>query len=431
MKQTSKTHRSALLLCLFPWILTGCASSHKFDTLISKGEYKKAAEAAAQDLEDIRILATSLIVQAVQNGQEISANIDILNTSCGLLGRRALKQLCRRATRPASSHACIALAGKRLPRGPALKEYLESEFSDVRVRAARKWASELADDRLLDLLGDLDPGVRAAAIEVLGRREVGRRAQTALVSAALKNALIKDPSATVRSQVAKTGPALGEGAILDLKAALQDDNMGVRLAALQGLAMLPGPAATDILKARANGPIDEMALVAIVELRRKGETGMDSRLEDAVKSPQQIIRRSTLLRLERAKTPRRLEFIEKALKDESPPVVLLAARLLGATEKGRAPAEAALRKLIEEKTTEAPSAQNLLATWGDNESIEEIKHRLQEAEQGPEDRKALILNILDEAYRCPELASAFAALMGHDDATVRLRAARASLLSSQ
>ena len=422
MKPMPQNTSKSLIVFLTLLFSVGCSASlTRFEPLINQGQYKKAADLAAPDPESTRELATSLIVQAIKNGKNISANIDILNSSAGRLGKRTLKALCRRGSSPASDHACIARSCRRLPRKSTLRSYLTSDFGDVRARAARKWADKLDQATLISLLGDIEPGTRRAAVQALGRGFPNDKG----VASALQNTLRRDPVATVRSAAAKTGPALGEEALLALKAALRDENLGVRLAVIEGLAALGQPAATDILRNIAFGPLDEMGVVAIAELLRQGEDAMDTRLEAATQSPRLVIRKTALLRLERSGTENRRKYLEKALEDRSQTVVLLAARLLTKIKNGKPLAQKALQKIMNSDSLEAPSARNLLATLGDEKAAQITRKRLQTGGE------AEIVSILTEAYRSSKLSAGFAPLLGHKKEIVRLAAARACLLSSR
>lgn len=385
-----------------------------FEGLIHSHDYKKAALEAGSDPGAQQALAAALLVQAIEKGIDINGNIDVL-VSAGSMGKQALKRLCRNAAPPASHHACIARMWRCLPRKATLDQYLKSDYGDVRGRAARKWAHKFDKKTLLSLLEDIEPKVRRASVEAL------RQHDDPEVSASLRNTLLRDPVPIVRSAAAKSGPALGPEALLALKSALRDENLGVRLAALQGLAEIPSPAAADILENTAHGPIDELAATAIMELLRRGDEKAKPRLEALLANNRAVIRKMTLLRLAGSGVKNRETLLKKALQDTTEEVAILAADLLSKYKNGLSDGKATLRKIAAGPTLEAAPARDLLATLGDEKAIAEVKKRLFVG------GKAEILTTLKRTARCPELASSFTRLMGHETEKIRLEAARATL----
>jgi HEAT repeat protein len=239
--------------------------------------------------------------------------------------------------------------------------------------------------------------------------------------ALLEEALRRDPVPRVRARAARCPAGLGAEPLLALKAALGDANLGVRLAAIEGLAATGDPAALAIVEELARGPLDVEAVAAAAELCRAGMEVGRERLDAALEDERPSLRKAALLRLERAGVEDRDALLEGLLADESPEVVLLVASLLGTREELGAEVRDALGKLVDEDGASAAAARDQLAVLGDGESVEAVGQLLAEAEE------AEALTVLRRVRRAVGLAPIFVGLMGDARLEVRLAAARAVL----
>ncbi len=403
-----------LLLALV--LAAGCAPSIAgFEKHLDAGEYAEAVASAGDDPTMQVELAALVLERAATDGVQTPRSIDALAWG-GKPGKRALKRLTERAPEPVSRQAQIALMGGRPPSADVLAAFTDNDSSEVRARALRAWHSELEIPALEKALIDPDPYVRRWAAKGLCRFN-GSDGTDGL----LRDALRRDPDAKVRAQAARCGKSLGPDVLLVLKAALEDKNMGVRLSALQGLAGAGIDAALPLLEDRARGPLDELAVAAAAELARLGMDIGKERLHDALADDRPQIRKTALLRLERAQIEERNTILTGLLEDEAPGVVLLAAVLLAGREEAAPAVLTALQNIVAQGGERAAEARDQLAVLGDPEAVEETKQALVGGEE------AEIITVLGRVHRAHELAQTFVALLGDKRENVRLAAAYAAL----
>ncbi|MFO8072723.1 MAG: HEAT repeat domain-containing protein [Polyangia bacterium] len=411
--------RRTIAAALIAALAAGCAPSveHLRRNLLD-GSYDAALERVEGDERMENELAALVLERALIEGEESSATVAAL-ASTGA-GRHALERLVDRGESPLAELAGIALHRRCAPRDSTLEAYLGSDYSDVRAAAARAWGDELEVERLKELILDDDPRVRRAAVRSLDAAEGGERAARQLCEV-----LRLDPDPKVRAAAARAGEALGDGALDALRSALEDGNMGVRHAALRGLGELGGEAAVGRIRELAVGPISETTVVAAAELTRLGEKPGRERLEGALEHERSTVRATAVTHAGRALEPdQRRELLERALGDEAPRVVVLAASLLlGDAEPGGEVA-AALERVIEAHSVCADEARDMLAVIGDPEAIEQVAAVFEDG-----DAEELVA-VLGRVRRARELRPDFVRLLADERGTVRLAAARAVLATS-
>jgi HEAT repeat protein len=197
--------------------------------------------------------------------------------------------------------------------------------------------------------------------------------------------------------------------------------MGVRHAALRGLGKLGSPEARALIEDRVAGPIDETVVVAAAELARLGSALGSERFEAALAARQPGVRATALLHLGRAGIEDADALRRRALDDEAPKVVLLAASLLLREAEPDGPVATALRRLIDEGGGATPEARDMLAVIGDGAALAEVETVL--ADAGEDE----LLAVLGRVRRAAKLRARFVQLLADDRESVRIAAARAVL----
>ncbi len=393
----------------------GCAPSIvQLERHLDADKFDKAVETAADDPAMQAELAALILERAARDEERASGMIDVL-TGAGKPGKRALERLVDSSGDQVARQAEVALHRCGTPEGEDLAVYLEHDASDVRARAARKWYSELEAAMLEKLLVDHDPRVRRWAAKGLCRLG-GAHGTDAL----LRDALRLDPDSKVRAEAARCAKGLGQDVLLVLKAALEDERLGVRLAVIEGLAKTGDEDALIIVEERAAGPVDEMTVAAAAELSRLGNPVGKERLDAALKSNRPVIRQAALLRLERAQVKDRDAILVRMLDDEAPGVVLLAASLLSTGQEVNSAVPKALKRLVEEAGSYSDKARDQLAVLGDADALDQVAKALDDSEE------TVLLTLLVRVRRAG-LAPRFVKLMGNESEPVRIAAARATL----
>jgi HEAT repeat protein len=396
----------------------GCAPSiEHLERHLDASNYDRAVAAASGDPALETELAALVIEHAAAAGSDPAALVSAL-AAAGAPGKRALDRIVERGVEPAGSLARIALERRRAPRGPELKRFLAHASSDVRAAAASAWARELGFERLEALALDPEPRVRSAAVGALAALEESKRA-----AALLRETLRLDPDPRVRAAAARQGPALGKRALESLRDALGDENMGVRHGALRGLGKLGTTEARALIEDRIAGPIDETVVVAAAELARLGSEAGRQRFDEALAAKSPGVRATALLHLGRAGIGDADQIQRRALDDEAPQVVLLAASLLLREAEPDGPVAEALRRLIADRVAAAPEARDMLAVIGDSTAIAEVETVLADAAEGE------LLKVLARVRRASKLRARFVQLLADERESVRLAAARAVLAS--
>jgi len=403
-----------------PWLiaiclgLAGCAPSiAPLRARLDAAEYNAAVEETGGDAALQIELAALLLERAAADGLRTPEQLDGL-IAAGSSGKRAPQRLAENGPEAVAREADVILDARRPPDGDDLAVFLGHESSDVRARAARVWNSELDKETLADLLMDTEPRVRIAAVSGLCRLAADDGTEQLI-----REALGRDPAPRVRARAVRCPEGLGSEKLLTLKEALGDENLGVRLGAIEGLAATGDPAALEIVKALARGPLDTEAVVAAAELCRAGVPVGRERLDAALSDERPSLRKAALLRLERTGIEERDTLLAGLLDDESPAVVLLAATLLANREEIDPKVFDALKKLVEDDGSRAVEARDQLAVLADAESVEVVRQLLAEAEEDD------ALAVLRRVRRATDLAPTFVTMMGDARLEVRLAAARA------
>jgi HEAT repeat protein len=233
-----------------------------------------------------------------------------------------------------------------------------------------------------------------------------------------------DPDPKVRAEVAQRGEALGPNALVVLKRALGDENLGVRLAALRGLLETKDETARIIVREYAEAPLDDMAVAAAAELARRGDPLGLERLLAGLESRRPGIRVAALLRLERGKVKKSDAIALGMIDDPSPLVVYQAAAQLAKHRKHKPTAIKALKKIALEHALHADKARDLLATIGDKAALSHVALALKQ------DDKTTVLQILGRVDRTKALRTDFALLMASPDQAIRIAGAKAVLTAT-
>jgi HEAT repeat protein len=403
----------------------GCAPSitHLQKHLDSQN-YAEAVAAVAGD-EQMETELAALVVERAAGEDPASAAelVDALAASGGP-GKRALERIVERGDPPMSLLAFVALERGSAPRqAKELDRYLKNQRSDVRAAAAEAWSGDLSVKRLHDLLFDHDPRVRRAAVNGLAKHTEEDR-----VSVWLREALRLDPDPKVRAAAARRGKALGkrDKALDTLRQALEDENMGVRLAALRGLGAIGEGEALELLRDRIAGPLSETVVVAAAELARLGEAKGRGLLDEALAAKSPNIRATALTHLGRAGVEDREQIQLEMLADESPQVVLLASSLLLRTDHAEpdGPVAEALWRIADLKVARSDEARDMLAVLGDPKAVADVTAVLADGHD------AVMVAVLRRVKRAAALRARFVELLAHGEEAVRLAAARAVLASS-
>ena len=395
----------------------GCAPNiSRLRAHVAGDAFDQALEEARgdRDLED-HLAALILEKDAVERPSNRLATVRFLAASSAP-GKRALERMEKREGSIAAL-AAIGLSRSSRPSGGDLDSYLEDLSSDVRAYAASTWARKLDVERLRRLALDKDPRVRNAAVAALGARRGDDEAGL------LVEVLRLDPDPAVRSAAARSGKSLGRRAFEVLRSALDDRSEGVRHAALAGLAGLGSADAIALLEDRIAGAMDESGVVAAARLAAIGSKKGAARFEEALVDPAENMRATALVHLSTSGLGDALERRRKALEDESPRIVLIAASMLLDDEEGREAMSTALRKIVEEGGPRRDEAEDMLAVLGEEAALDEIRSSI--AEWSEEE----ILARFPRLQRSEKLRDVFVELLADGRTEVRLAAARCVLRS--
>lgn len=396
---------------------SGCASqSRRFLDLVQKSRWEEAVERAKKDPKAAEGLAVAVIEDRAASGHD-TANLVTILAGAGREGRAALARLEESRDETVSDLAFVAAHRRSAPSDERVRQLLSHTSSDVRAAAATAWSAQLDPRTAASLLRDIDPRVRRAG--VLGLIE-SDEVDAEQVSSLLTDLLRRDPSAQVRAAAARRGDALGADALSKLLRATEEENLGVRLAALTGLAALKSQDALDILRDAAAAPFDEKTVAAAAELARLGDPLGVQRMNEALEDESRKVRLAAVLRLERAGLANIEEKLRKRLDDEAPDVVILAASMAARRTEDPGDLEKiknALRKIYENSGAHAQRARDLLATLSDTEALEGVRKVLRAAD---EDR---VITTLHRVRGVEELRGDFLEAISGKSADIRLEAA--------
>ncbi len=404
---------TAIIICVI--LSIGCAPNvSSLRSHLKKGAYDLAWEEVRNDPKMVAHLAALILErEATEHPDSAVVMVNSLAGS-GKPGKYALKRLAR-STGVASRLADIALGRSSLPSDRALDSYLSDSWSDVRVAAARTWSRKIDRKRLQNMILDPDPGVRVEAAAGLGRFEGEKIARILAQTTRL------DPDPRVRARAVTQVKSLGTGALDVCRSALDDENMGVRNAALRGLSDLGDDSAVELIRDRMAGPMTEVTVVAAAELSRLDHKDGKSRFLESLKNRRSNIRATALTHLDRARIENPEKIRLRMLDDQAPSVVLTAAAALLATADPKGPVAHALRRLVEEGSDRAASARDMLAVVGDKVAVTQVEEVL---EQGDEDE---VITTLKRVARAMMLYDSFVLLLKDDHSKVRIEAARGVL----
>ncbi|MBW2276056.1 MAG: HEAT repeat domain-containing protein [Deltaproteobacteria bacterium] len=422
MNTTIYTFSAALVALV---LAAGCAPSiTHLEKHLDADRYADAVAEVTGD-EQMEAELAALVIERATTDPEASADA-LVNAlaSSGAPGKRALERIADSAAEPLESLARVALRRGSPPRSAAERAtFLKHSSSDVRAAAATAWSRKLGRGRLQELLLDHDPRVRRAAVTGLAKHMPDKE-----VSSWLREALRLDPDPKVRAAAARLGSALGgKGKGLDaLRDALADENMGVRLAALRGLGAIGKGEAVELLKDATAGPMTESVVVAAAELARIGDKDGRARFDEALSAGNPTIRSTALTHLGRAGIDDRQKLLVKALDDESPQVVLLAASMLLGSDHAGPDGKVAgsLERVAELEVARSAEARDMLAVLGNADAVAEVTSLLAAG-----DGQALV-TVLVRVRRAGSLRARFVELLAHEEQAVRVAAARAVLVTS-
>lgn len=259
--------------------------------------------------------------------------------------------------------------GRDGPPPARLRDALRSGERERRLAAMSTLRPPTATRRLLRLLRDDDPAIRAAAAQRLGA------SQREAVTARLLDALREDPDGDVRA--ACVGALAGRAAALDaLVAALQDRVSFVRMAVPSALV------ATSLEEARARlAPLREgdrsaLSIEAARALAARGDEDAARYLLDALASPRAEQRAQAAV-ASSFLVARHAQALRGALRAEDPEVVLRVAGALARSDAHRDAAVEALRALSRSPDGfVAVRALQILAARGDAGVLEPLRQAL-------------------------------------------------------
>jgi len=281
-------------------LLLSCGCAANLEGLSARLRSQEWGEAVAEVRGDrameSHLAALILEEDARQGGDRAPGIVAVLAAASGP-GEDALERMAA-GEDPLARLAWVALHRSGPLSDRRLGALLEDRSSDVRAAAAAAWGRRLEPRRLERMLLDKDPRVRAVAATWIGGRHGD--AETARL---LAEALRLDPDPAVRAAVARRGDALGGRALDLLRDASRDDNMGVRHAAMKGLAALGTGEAVALLEDLAAGPMDESTVVAAAHLAGIGSEEGRRRFAEALSAVQGRTRPGTCWRRSGTRRP--------------------------------------------------------------------------------------------------------------------------------
>ena len=409
--------RFVILKLAWAALLLGCGlSTANLERHLNAGEFDRAVQEAKGKRKTELALAVLILEKHLREGGPPEL-VDTVSRA-GKLGKRALKRLAEDKNAKVARLAQIALRHHKNPDVDEIMLVVNDADSDIRYACIRAWYRQMSLLVLKRALLDHDPRIRLYAVK--GVAAIGMERD---VSDLLREALRLDPSAKVRAEAALQGELLGADALLALKQALEDKSMGVKFAAIRGLAEMGSADALHMVEEIAVGPIDHAAVVAAAELARRAHPIGRERLKKALDDKRPGIRKTALMRLERAGLTERRALLRAHLKDDTPDVVLVSARLLENYEEARQEVRDALKPLLKEDHAKQVEALAILATIGDEAALKKAREVL------TGDDAAEVTAFIKRAQRAPALRDNYLALMASPKQEIRIEAAKAIVFS--
>lgn len=416
----ASSYQNILVKTVLLITLVSCARAPAhLRTVLQAGKYKEAADLVAGNPALATMLAAMILERAATTDAQRFYALERLSAA-GEVGLSSLKLLASEGDETGRA-ARVALKRYDAPAAQTIAACLADASADVRRMCAYVWHPFLTEDDLKILLVDSDPTVRLYAVRGLAILPVDNRRAGVFV-----DVLLRDPSLKVRMEAARRGDLLGDEAILLLKDRLSDDRLGMRLAAVAGIATIGTAAARDLLMSVASAPLDEVALSAAAALVESGEPAGKRRILAALRDERPSIRGAALYLLSRANLPNASALTVRSLDDPAPEVVLAAANLLRNDVSSREKIIAALNRISKLKTIETGRARNLLALLGDKQAEKQIAQVLKDPSKLTEAELSAQLNALGGASG---LIGAVVPLLGDPRETIRIHSAVLVLFS--
>ena len=405
---------SVFILAL--WV-AGCGRNlSRMKQQFDNGKFESAVDLASDDRALTRTLAVWIVRDAALEEEAFGMEAVELLARAGAPGEAVLDDLSTQDT-VLGRLAEVARYDDEMPDEKMTAFCVGDDHGDVRAACMKKHHETLPKAILRKSAMDTDPRVRLYAVRGL----IGQPQHDEETSVLLSEVLRQDPSSKVRAEASSAASILGKDAYLQLKAALDDPNQGVRLAVLKGIAALGSGIGFKRLETIAQGPIDMMAVAAAAELSRVGNAVGRTRLDAALRDSRPTIRIAAMMRLERARYPERTTKLTSMLKDSAPDVVLLAANLLRQERSVRHEVVAALGRIASDGGSRRGEARDQLAVLGDAQAVVDTREALADA------KESVLLLILGRIQDAESLRDDVAAFMGDARPAVRLAAAKSIL----
>ncbi len=411
--------------------LFGCASkSDRLRRWVNLNRYADAAKIALDDSSKAAELSALILENAALLPDSMDRALERLSVS-GTLGRASLKRLSK-GNGVSARAARIAYERFRKPSGDELAACVKDPHPSVRRWCALAWSRYMSEEMQAAQLLDMDPDVRLYALRALAALPFDPK-RAPLFSDALR----LDPEIKVRIEAAVHGDRLGEIALILLKTQLRDPNLGLRTAAISGIARIHTEAAVAFITSIAEGPLDQVTLRAQAELAGIGYANGKRLLLGSIDDEKASVRAAALYLLPIAKVESPSTILAKSLKDKAPEVVLAAAGLLRTDKDAQSEVLLSLRKISKLNVKESPQADVLLAEMGDERAAYRaavsLKKAVSESEKHADQGKATE-NVILALRRVSGIADAqvrqvVVSLLGDRRKAVRIEAAHTVLFS--
>jgi HEAT repeat protein len=403
-------------------LLGGCTStSERLRNLIDENRYTDAATIAADDSAVAVELSAIVLERAARSEEHMDRALKSLSAA-GRSGQAALKQLSRGDAVSARA-ARIAYDRFDKPSDETLALCNKDPHPLVRWWCVSAWVQFMSDEMMTELLSDMDPEVRLFALRGLAALPAEPTRAPLFV-----DALRLDPDEKVRAEAALHGDLLGDDALLLLKDRLSDQHLGIRTAAVSGIARINTEAACALLTSVAGRQGDQVALRAQAELAGLGNATGRTLLLQRLDDEQPSIRAAALYLLFNAKIEDASALIVNHLEDKDPEVVLAASNLLRNDEDSRDKVLKALQKVSSLKSKASPRADDLLAAMGDEQAANRILKALKDANKvGEKELISALHRVFGVTAAC--VRTFVVSLLGDPREKIRIEAAYTVLFS--